>query len=142
MNKSKAAVSDHPKYRWPVFIMLCIVSLSLVLIPACRKKQQVEEIILPPITSLALGTEWGVVVDTNYLRLREKPNKQAPSTQGLTLGMVVEIISTTGEQETIEDLTAPWYNVNATGMRGWVFGGYLQLFNSRKAAEAYAGELQ
>jgi hypothetical protein len=81
-------------------------------------------------------------VDTNYLRMRERPNQESNLLRGLTRGMVVEIITKSPEPDIVENETSYWYNINIDGFRGWVFGAYLKIFDSRSAADTYAGGLQ
>jgi len=109
--------------------------------PACSAKKPSPTILLPPISALDFGTDWGVVT-SNYLRMRERPNKDAGLLHGLTRGSIVEILSKTGETETIENETAAWYSINLDGFRGWVFGAYLKIFNSKATADTFARELK
>lgn len=117
-----------------------ILFLYLFLALGCARKEEPEQIELPPISDFTIESNWGVVAST-YLRMRERPEKKAPLVRGLTRGMIVQIISSGAREETIEDETAYWYNVSVDGLRGWAFGAYLKVFNSLKEAENFAGEL-
>lgn len=117
--------------------VLCIIIILAAF--GCQEKKTEESIVLPPISALSMETSWGVV-NINYLRMRDGATKQSPVITGLTKGMIVEIVTMSGNPETIEDETAYWYNVSMEGLRGWVFGAYLKIFNSRKKAEAFVSE--
>lgn len=107
---------------------------------SCKKEEQ-ETIVLPPTSVLTAHSTWGVVT-SNFLRLRERPSKQAVSLAGIPKGIIVEILSNTEIPETIEKETAYWYRVNFDGLFGWVFGAYLEVFGSKKDAEDHSREIR
>jgi hypothetical protein len=118
-----------------IFLSLIIFTL---LIPggSCTKNPDQQTITLPPTSVLSMKSTWGIVT-SNFLRLRDRPSKQAQMLTGIPRGMIVEIISKTEEKATIEDKTDFWYHVIFDGNRGWVFGAYILIFNSLKDAEVY-----
>jgi uncharacterized protein YgiM (DUF1202 family) len=95
---------------------------------------------LPGTPVLALESRWGVV-SSNYLRLRAKPSRDADVIDGLTKGTLVEILTNTERKETIEEEKDYWYRVNLGGVKGWVFGAYLEIRDSRTSAEKLAESL-
>lgn len=109
--------------------------LILVMIAGCEKEAPPQAIHLPPTPVLTVNVSWGVV-NAPYLRMREAPRPDAPVKAPLYQHSVVEIISKGQELETVENKTNFWYQVNYDGLRGWVFGAYLDLFDSRDKAEA------
>jgi hypothetical protein len=56
--------------------------------------------------------------------------------------MLVEILSATEKEETIENETSYWYRVDMDGLKGWVFGAYLKVCDSKASAEEFAGDLR
>lgn len=118
-------------------IMICVLLLSASV--SCKKEEQ-ETIVLPPTSVLLVRSNWGVVT-SNFLRLRERPSRQATVLIGIPKGIVIEILSNTEIPETIEKETAFWYRVNFDGLFGWVFGAYLEVFGSKKDAEDYSQEI-
>lgn len=117
-------------------VFTCITLCGL----SCGREAEVETITLPPTSVLSSRTTWGVVT-SNFLRLRERPSKQARMLTGIPRGMIVEIISKTEEKSVIEDKTDYWYHITFDGDRGWVFGAYMVIFNSQKDAGTYAQDL-
>ncbi|MBN1410509.1 MAG: SH3 domain-containing protein [Spirochaetales bacterium] len=115
---------------------LLIIGLPLILI-ACSEKHTYEPIILPETAILSETSNWGVVT-SNFLRIRERPTRQAAVITGITKGMVLKIISTEGKKETLEGQTAYWFRVEYNGDLGWVFGAYINLFKSKAEAEENA----
>lgn len=70
------------------------------------------------------------------LRLREKPLVDAKAVTTLWRGSVLEIVSLWSETKYLVDGELDfWYQINYDGRYGWVFGAYLDLFDSRKKAE-------
>ncbi len=60
----------------------------------------------------------------------------------IRMGVVVEIIAKSDKEETMEGESAYWYRINYSGLKGWVFGSYLEVFDSRFKAEKYAEKLR
>jgi uncharacterized protein YgiM (DUF1202 family) len=48
----------------------------------------------------------------------------------LRAGSIVEIVTSSSNEETIEGKTNRWYQIQFQGRRGWVFGSYLKIFDS------------
>ena len=118
---------------------LCSVFLMLLL-TVCSKDTGPRMVRLPGTPVLALESRWGVV-SSNYLRLRANPSRGAEVVDGLTMGTVVEILTITEKKETIEDEADYWYRVDLGGVKGWLFGAYLEIRDSKAAAEQVAEEL-
>lgn len=122
------------KMRFLICLML------LVSIFSCQKPKE-EILLLPEISLLKKKSSWGVVV-TNYLRLRKEPNKDSSVIRSIPKGQIAEIQSNTGKLETIEEETSYWYRVDFDGVKGWVFGAYLKIFNALDKAKDYSNQLE
>ena len=96
---------------------------------------------LPPTSVLSTRSSWAVVAE-NLLRVREKPDKDATVILHIRRGNVVEIVSRTETREQVEGGEGYWYLVDYSGLKGWVFGAYLQLSTTRAEAEKLAAILQ
>ena len=118
-------------------LLLAAVALATV---ACGSRQD-ETIVLPSTPVISVGSRWGVVT-SNYLRMRGRPSESAEVVEGLPRGTVVEIIGTSDSQETVGGQKAYWLQLNIGGLRGWAFGSYLQVAESRARAQAIAAELR
>jgi hypothetical protein len=121
-----------------LILLLSIAPLSLL---SCEKEQPVERIDLPPTPVLTLSTNWGVI-RSPFLRLRDEPLQKAKIVAHLRRGSILEIISKTEAKETIDNVSSYWYQVNYGGLRGWVFGAFLEVLDSRSEAERFARELE
>jgi SH3-like domain-containing protein len=121
-----------------LFLLICILSILLV---SCRGKKREQTIQLPSTSVLTIRSNWGVV-KSNYLRMRTEPSKSAAVLDGLTKGTVVEVLSSTEKEETIENETSYWFRIDMEGLKGWIFGAYLEILDSKSKAEAYARELK
>ncbi|MEW5813940.1 MAG: SH3 domain-containing protein [Spirochaetota bacterium] len=124
-------------------LLLIPVLIFLAFLPACRKKETFQDVELPPTSVLSTQSSWAII-RASHLRLREKPSIQSSpiTTFWRAKGFVLEVISKTARKETLEEKTDYWYQINYGGLTGWVFGGYLDIFDSREAAEKAAKELQ
>jgi hypothetical protein len=121
-----------------IVLLLSIAPLGLI---SCTKEQPVEHVDLPPTPVLTLSSEWGVI-RSPFLRLREEPLQKAAITAHLRRGSILEIISRTEAKEAIDGSTAYWYQVNYGGLRGWVFGAFLEILDSKAEAERFARDLE
>jgi len=101
----------------------------------------VDRIDLPATSVLSLRSNWGVI-RSPFLRLREEPLQKAKIIAHLRRGSVLEILSRTEAKETIDGDSSYWYQINFGGLRGWVFGAFLQVLDSKSKAESFARELE
>ena len=120
-----------------LFTFILLLSLFSA---ACEKTREYPEINLPSTSVLSIETNWGVV-NSSHLRLREKPRKDASPVALLYRGFVIEITSRTQSLSEIEGKSDYWYHINYDGLTGWVFGGYLDIFNSKDEANRAARRL-
>jgi hypothetical protein len=107
----------------------------------CAEKKKFEPVKLPETGILSEASNWGVVT-SNFLRMRERPTQEAAVIMGITKGVVIKIVSAEGKKETIDGQTASWYRIDFNGATGWVFGGSIQLYSSKKEAEESALKIQ
>ena len=119
------------------FFLIGLISL----LTCCQPEKEEEKIKLPPTPIISIEFNWGVV-KSRYLRVRERPAKDAEMLGPIRLGSVVKILSRTGKQDTVDNMTNYWYQVDFQGLKGWVFGEYLEVLSSKSQAEDRASELQ
>lgn len=118
--------------------------LLLLVIPffhGCSEEQPLPDIDLPVTPVLAVTSNWAVIT-SSHLRLREKPALNAAAITTLWRGQVLEIVSQGAEKEVVEDRLDYWYRIHYDGLQGWVFGAYLDFYESREQAELAAHEMQ
>lgn len=116
------------------------VTLAAFLMGGCGQKV-VERIDLPPTPVLSIRSTWAVV-SSPFLRVREEPLAKSRILAHLRKGTVLEILSRTEKKEVLEDATSYWYQVSFEGLRGWVFGAFLEIVDSKSKAESLAAALQ
>lgn len=71
------------------------------------------------------STEYAVVLAESGLSMRAKPSTTAEKYTNLPLNTKVKILNPDGPEETIEGVSAHWYEVEVDGQKGWVFGGFV-----------------
>jgi len=119
------------------FVLVC-ASFALA---ACEDDKEMAPIELPATPALVMQTTWAVVT-SSHLRLRESPSTDSTAVATLWQGSVLEIISKTSSKEIVEDQEDFWYQIDYDGLGGWVFGSYLQTYDSKEHAEESARELR
>ena len=82
------------------------------------------------------------MVANNYLRMRTRPSRDSEVLAGLTKGTILKILSSTDKEETIDTETAYWFRIDMEGLRGWVFGAYIDIVDSKAKADELAREIK
>ncbi len=108
---------------------------------SCSRSSGAERVSLPPTPVLSIRSTWAVV-KSPLLRVRDQPSGQATVLAHVRMGAVVEVISKSDKEDTVENETSFWYRVNYEGLKGWVFGSYVSIFDSRTKADAFAASLK
>jgi uncharacterized protein YgiM (DUF1202 family) len=116
-------------------------ALALVAPGACGRSGSAERVTLPPTPVLSIRSTWAVV-KSPLLRVREEPSSQATVLSHIRMGAVMEVLTRADKEETVENETAYWYRIDYQGLKGWVFGSYIELFDSRSKAEKFSSTLQ
>jgi hypothetical protein len=117
---------------------LCLAALLGV--SSCGRETAPDRIVLPPTPILSIRTSWAVV-RSPLLKIREEPSNKAAVLQYMRTGAIVEVIARSDAEDTVEDEVAYWYRINYDGLKGWVFGAYLEVFDTRSKAESFAEAL-
>ena len=121
--------------------MFLAASALTLAMAACSRGAGAERVSLPPTPVLSIRSTWAVV-KSPLLRVREQPSNQSTVLSHIRMGTVVEVLSKSDKEDTLENEVAFWYRVNYEGLTGWVFGSYIELFDSRTKADAYAEKLK
>ena len=54
----------------------------------------------------------------------------------------MEVLTRADKEDTVENESAFWYRIDYQGLKGWVFGSYIELFESRAKADKFSSTLQ
>lgn len=120
----------------PVRLILPVLLIALSAVSCARSDSQ-RKVSFPPTPVLTVRSTWAVVTSP-LLRVREEPTNKGTVLSHIRMGVVVEVIAKSDKEETIEEQTAYWYRINYEGLKGWVFGSYLEVFDSRSKADKFA----
>ena len=116
-------------------LLVCLSTVS------CSRDARIGQVVLPATPVLSVRSTWAVVISP-LLRVREQADTRSTVLQHIRQGVVVEVIGKSDREDEIEGAQDYWYRINYDGLKGWVFGPYLTLCDSRAAAEAEAARLQ
>lgn len=128
--------SKHPG-RLRIELLLVVVAGLVFALWGCTKRQESQTIKLPPTPVIGAQQNWAIV-NSPLLRLRKQPSTSSTALITLRGGYVVEIVRRSENTDTIGGNKNYWYYINYKGLRGWVFGYYLTMFDSRQMAEQAA----
>jgi hypothetical protein len=121
--------------------MPIVIALASLVLYTCAKPEETTSIDLPATSVLSAKSYFGIIT-SSHLRLRVQPDITSDAVTTLWRGYVLEILSKDNDLDTVEGQKNYWYQVNYDGLRGWVFGGYVALYESRDEAERAARELR
>ena len=116
-------------------VILYILAVTFTtLATGCEKREEpLGDIILPPAPLVSENESWAVI-ESSYLRLRERPEANSRLVTTLWRGYVLEVVSRSPNKVYMDDEEDYWYQVSYDGLQGWVFGSYLAVFDSREEA--------
>jgi hypothetical protein len=118
-----------------------VLAAPVAFLVSCNRSGGMERVILPPTPVLSIRSTWAVV-KSPLLRVRQEPSNQATVLSHIRLGAIVEVLTKSDKEESVENESAFWYRIDYQGLKGWVFGTYIEIFDSRAKAEKYAVKLQ
>ena len=116
---------------------LTIILISMLFFfSGCSGEEEKAALDIPlhSTPAINLETNWGLIT-SSHLRLRTEPSLESEAVSTLWRGYVLEILSQTPYTEEVEGMNDYWYRISYDGLQGWVFGGYLTIYNSRDDAE-------
>jgi hypothetical protein len=90
---------------------------------------------------LSIRSTWAVV-KSPLLRVRDSSSNQGTVLSHIRMGAVMEVLTRGDREDTVENETAYWYRIDYQGLKGWVFGSYIELFDSRSKADKFSASLQ
>lgn len=123
--------------RKDVFFITAIVLLISGLSACSRKEEEPLKVELPSTPVLTVRTSWAVI-SSSHLRLRERPSVESNAVTTLWQNNVLEIISRDEKKQSVEGRSDYWYQVAYDGLQGWVFGAYLEMYESETEARRMA----
>jgi uncharacterized protein YgiM (DUF1202 family) len=126
---------------WRALRAAAAAAALLLAAASCGREGRIVRVEFPTTPVLTVRSTWAVVTSP-LLRVREQPDSRSTVLQHIRQGVVVEVIGKSDREDEIEDQQDFWYRINYEGLKGWVFGPYLTLSDSRAAAEAEAARLR
>ena len=140
--RSRAAdLRIHGRKRHAPLLLVLAVALAAGALVSCGRSGATERVSLPPTPVLSIRSTWAVV-KSPLLRVREEPTNQSVVLSHIRLGAVIEVLTKSDKEETVENEPAFWYRIDYQGLKGWVFGTYIEIFDSRSKADQYAARLR
>lgn len=134
------------KRFWPLG-KVGVPALGLLLLPlvgagffGCEAPKDYSGLVLPPTPVLTIQNRWALVTST-LLRVRSEGSDASALVTVLRRGAIIEVLSTSPREEVLEGQRGRWIEIQDQGRRGWVFGAYLQIFDSLDKARNAARQL-
>ena len=115
-----------------------VIFISIIaILTGCGNKAVKENksvyIDLQRMEGVEVANNWGVT-KYNKLKLRQDPQEESVIVNHLPLGSLVEIIKKENEIKDFDNKFGYWYYIDYKGEVGWIFGTYLETFNTKEEA--------
>ena len=118
------------------FALLVVIAIITILC-SCTGKTAKENrsvyIDLQRTEGVEVSNNWGVT-KYNKLKLRQDPQEESVIINHLPLGSLVEIIKKENTIKDFDNKFGYWYYIDYKGEVGWIFGTYLETFNTKEEA--------
>lgn len=108
--------------------------IAAALLSGCGQREAERPITLPPTPALSVRAHWGVAKE-RYLRAFNGPSTDSKVVFLLRAGDILEITAKSGYTDRVRAERDYWYHVIFEKREGWVFGSWLDLYESRERAE-------
>jgi hypothetical protein len=122
-------------------LSLLPLTLGVLLLFSCGGAGGGERVSLPPTPVLSIRSTWEVV-KSPLLRVREEPSNSSIVLSHVRMASLVEVLTKSDKMDTVERESSYWYRVDYQGLKGWVFGSYIEIFDSRAKAQQYSATLK
>jgi hypothetical protein len=89
---------------------------------------------LPPNPVLGIDSRWGAVTEA-YVRVKSEPSSGAEDIAYLRKAEIVEVVSQAIGKDCLPEETGHWFGIKAGKAVGWIFSGYVAVYDSREKAQ-------
>jgi hypothetical protein len=96
---------------------------------------------LRPDPVVSLSFRYGVV-NLSYVRVKKLPSSSAEDVAYVREADVVEVHESQMGTDVLEEERGYWYHVKAEGVDGWLYSGYISVYDYRSQAELAATMLK
>jgi len=121
-----------------IIFTLIIITFFIVLV-SCSKNRDVF-IQLPQTQNPKELNRFGVT-KYQYLKLRADPKEESETKKTLPLGSIFEILKKEKELINYQNMVNHWYYIDYKSETGWIFGSYIDIFNTYEEAEKKSGDI-
>jgi hypothetical protein len=83
---------------------------------------------------ISMKSRYGVV-NFSYVRVKQSPSSAAEDAAYVRQADIVEVHECQMGKDTLDEERGYWYRITADKTDGWVFSGYLSVYNYRSQAE-------
>ena len=112
---------------------LFVMGALLLGLAGCSQTPEESRVNLPTTPVISVRPRWAVAADL-YVRVRAEPSIDSVIRGHLRIGDVAEIVSISTVTNDLQGPRNIWYQVEASGFRGWALGSALELYESRSRA--------
>ncbi len=120
-------------------LIISLIFFTALCFSSCRKDIEIKNVKLPVTRAITKKTNFAVIT-SSHLRLRTEPTISSRAVTILWKGYIMEILRKSDSRDFVEGKEDYWYLINYDGLKGWVFGSYIDIFSSREKAVTASSE--
>ena len=118
-----------------------LVLITAFSFSSCRKDIEINNVKLPATRAITNKTNYALIT-SSHLRLRSESTIGSKAITILWKGYIMEILRRSDSKDFVEGKEDFWYLISYDGLKGWVFGSYINVYSSREKAESASEILQ
>ena len=120
-------------------LIISLIIFSAFCFSSCRKDIEIKNVELPVTRAITKKSNYAVIT-SSHLRLRTEPTISSKAITILWRGYILEILRKSDIRDFVEGKENYWYLINYDGLKGWVFGSYIDIYSSREKAVTASSE--
>lgn len=119
-----------------LLLLITVFSFS-----SCRKDIEINNVNLPATRAITNKTNYALIT-SSHLRLRSESTIGSKAITILWKGYIMEILRRSDNKDFVEGKEDFWYLISYDGLKGWVFGSYINVYSTKVKAESASEKLQ
>ncbi len=115
--------------------ILILLLFSSLVFSSCKKDIEINNVKLPVTKAITKKSNYALIT-SSHLRLRTEATINSKALTILWKGYILEILRKSDIRDSVEGKENYWYLISYDGLKGWVFGSYIDVYSSREKAIA------
>ena len=118
------------------YILFCFFIL-FILISSCKNNEASNKNdwqIDLPVTKIPQAINQWAINKYPFIKLRMEPTEESKIVYYLPIGAIIKVLKKDSELSSFDNEKNYWYNIDYEGETGWIFGSFIEVFNTYEEA--------